>query len=1221
MSQKDVTQQISRLAQARILLMDGGMGTMVQRYSLTEEDFRGERYKGHPKPLKGNNDVLCLTRPDVVREIHEAYLAAGSDIIETNAFSAQVLSQADYLLEPDVYEINLEAARIASSAAARWSDKTPDKPRFVAGNLGPTNRTLSVSVRVDDPSHRDVDFDAVCAAYLTQVSGLIDGGVDIILIETIFDTLNAKAAIFAVEKAFDSIGRRLPVMLSVTVADKSGRTLSGQTVDAFFVSIAHARPISVGLNCALGAADMRPYLESLARLCPTLVSCYPNAGLPNAFGGYDETPESMAEVLGGFAREGLLNIVGGCCGTNDAHIRAIGQAMERHPPRQVPAPDGLSRYSGLEILTLRTESNFTMIGERTNVTGSKKFSRLIQTGDYATALQVANEQVQNGANVIDVNMDEAMLDSEAAMGKFLRLVATEPDIAKVPVMIDSSKWSVIVAGLKNVQGKSIVNSISLKEGEAEFLERARLCRSFGAAVVVMAFDEQGQAESTERKFAICERAYRLLVDRVGFAPEDIIFDPNVFAVATGIEGHNRFGMAFIDAVRMIKEKLPRAKVSGGISNLSFSFRGNDRVREAFHSAFLLHAVRAGLDMGIVNAGQLAVYEDIPKDLLERVEDVLFDRRPDATERMVEIAETYKGAGTKRVVDLAWRERSVGERIRHALVHGVVEFIADDCDEAHRALGSPLSVIEGPMMDGMREVGDLFGAGKMFLPQVVKSARVMKKGVAVLEPYILAARQAGDAKANCKVLLATVKGDVHDIGKNIVGVVLGCNNYDVIDLGVMVPADKIVKEAKQANVNIIGLSGLITPSLDEMVQVAKEMQRQGFEVPLLIGGATTSRQHTAVKIAPEYAHEVVHVLDASRAVAVVSSLMDESGHDKFVADVRAEQEQLRRLHGGDKEPVLVSLADARARRVTVTGAAAPEPPFLGPRTVNIDIERLVDYIDWTFFFTAWDMVGKFPAILSHPDRGAAARDLYANGREMLDRIIAENRLTARAVYGYWRADVRGDDILLFEASGLEPCATLPMLRQQSHKKPTEPCRSLADFIQPSQDGRFDSIGAFAVTAGIGADAFVKYFENDRDDYSAILVKALADRLAEAAAEWLHERVRREWYASDERFSGEQLIAEAYRGIRPAFGYPACPDHTLKGPLFELLGATEIGMDLTENFAMTPPASVSGIYLAHSEARYFNVGKIGRDQVQDYARRRGWSVETAEKWLSPNLGYRP
>ncbi|HMA96767.1 MAG TPA: methionine synthase [Polyangiaceae bacterium] len=1220
MSQKDVSAQLNRIARDRILLLDGGMGTMVQRYQLSEDDFRGARYRNHPKSLKGNNDILVLSRPDIVSEIHEAYLRAGSDIIETNAFNAQALSQSEYGLEGDIYEMNVVAARLARAAADKFSDLTPDQPRFVAGNLGPTSRTLSMSVRVDDPSHREADFDQVCDAYRTQATGLIEGGVDIILIETIFDTLNAKAAVFALEQLFEEKGIRLPIMMSVTVADRSGRTLAGQTADAFFTSIAHARPFSVGLNCALGAADMRPYLESLARLCPTLISCYPNAGLPNAFGGYDETPETMADVLSTFAREGLVNIVGGCCGTSDAHIRAIGDAVRRCEPRTPPAPDGLTRYSGLETLTLRSDSNFTMIGERTNVTGSKRFARLIQSEDFATALQVASEQIQNGANIIDVNMDEAMLDSEAMMAKFLRLIATEPDIAKVPVMIDSSKWSVIVAGLKNVQGKSIVNSISLKEGEAEFLQRARICHSYGAAVVVMAFDEQGQAEGADRKFQICERAYRLLVDRVGFAPEDIIFDPNVFAVATGIEGHNRFGMEFIEATKRIKQHLPGAKVSGGISNLSFSFRGNDRVREAFHSAFLYHAIRDGLDMGIVNAGQLAVYEDVPKDLLERVEDVLFDRRPDATERMVEIADNYKGDAAKRTVDLSWRDQTVAARIRYALVHGIVDYIADDCEEARLSLNSPLAVIEGPMMDGMREVGDLFGAGKMFLPQVVKSARVMKKGVAMLEPHILAAKQASGAQAATKILLATVKGDVHDIGKNIVGVVLGCNNYDVIDLGVMVPAETILDRAQQEGVDMIGLSGLITPSLEEMVHVAKEMQRRGFRVPLLIGGATTSRQHTAVKIAPEYEAEVVHVLDASRAVSVVSGLLDREARKQFDKNNRAEQEQLRRLHGGTKEASLISLDAARARRFVSDSVPTPKPPFFGRRALDIDLAELVNYIDWTFFFTAWDMVGKYPAILSHPERGEAARELFDSGRALLDRIVKERLLSARAVYGYWPACAQCDDIVLYRQEAGGDAVAFPMLRQQSIKKPDDPARCLADFVQPANGGCRDSVGAFAVTAGLGAQALVERFERERDDYSAILVKSLADRLAEAAAEWLHQRVRREWYAAGESLSPQQLVEEKYQGIRPALGYPACPDHTLKGRLFELLQAQEIGMSLTENFAMMPAASVSGIYLAHPEARYFNVGKIGRDQVEDYAKRQGWELGTAEKWLSPNLGYR-
>jgi 5-methyltetrahydrofolate--homocysteine methyltransferase len=1222
MSRPNLNQHLARLAQERILLLDGGMGTMIQTYRLGETDFRAKRFENHGRPLQGNNDILVLTRPDVVQKIHAAYFEAGSDIVETNTFNAQALSQADYGLEGEITDMNLAAARLARAAADEWSNRTPDKPRFVAGAMGPTSRTLSMSSRVEDPGHRDVDFDRMTDAYFTQADALFEGGVDLLLIETIFDTLNAKAAIVAVEKMFEKRGQRLPVMLSVTVSDQSGRTLSGQTIEAFWTSVAHAEPFSVGLNCALGAADMRPHLETLARLSPSLVSCYPNAGLPNAFGGYDETPADMATVLRRYAEEGLVNIVGGCCGTNDRHIAAVAEVVRGIEPRRPPPKDGLSRYSGLETLTLRSDSNFTMIGERTNVTGSKKFARLIQSEDYATALRVASEQVQNGANVIDINMDEAMLNSEACMTRFLRLVASEPDIAKVPIMIDSSKWSVILAGLKNVQGKSIVNSISLKEGESEFLDRARLCKQYGAAVVVMAFDEQGQADTAERKCEICARAYRLLTETVGFAPEDIIFDPNVFAVATGIEGHNQFGLYFIEAVKYIKKNLPRAKVSGGISNLSFSFRGNDRVREAFHSAFLYYAIREGLDMGIVNAGQLAVYEDIPKELLEHVEDVLFDRRPDATERMVEVAEKYKGDAAKRVVDQTWREKSVAERIGHALVHGVVDFIESDCEEARVQLGSPLAVIEGPMMDGMRQVGDLFGAGKMFLPQVVKSARVMKKGVAVLEPYILAARGEGGARELTKIVLATVKGDVHDIGKNIVGVVLGCNNYDVVDLGVMVPAETIVAKAKEVGASIIGLSGLITPSLDEMVTVAKTMKRHGFNVPLLIGGATTSRQHTAVKIAPEYDHEVVHVLDASRAVGVVSSLLDEKSRSTFDTTNREEQARLRVLHGGDKQAKLWTLEEARARRMRVEPTqAAGKPPFYGKRSLEIEIAPLVDYIDWTFFFTAWDIPGKFPAVLSHPERGEAARDLFEQGKAMLARIIQEQGLRVRATYGFWPAASRGDDIVLFDEKTRRDVLLLPMLRQQNKQEPEKPCRCLADFVLPEQDGPSDTVGAFAVTAGLGADVLVKRYEADNDDYSAILVKALADRLAEAAAEWLHELVRRSWYASFERLTPEERISENYQGIRPALGYPACPDHTLKGPLFDLLGAREIGMGLTESFAMTPAASVSGIYLGHPESRYFGIGKVGRDQVMDYAKRIGKPLTEVERWLSPNLSYRP
>jgi 5-methyltetrahydrofolate--homocysteine methyltransferase len=1085
------------------------------------------------------------------------------------------------------------------------------------------NKTLSMSHRVDDPGHREKDFDFICNAYAEQVRALLDGGVDLLLVETIFDTLNAKAAIVAMRRVFDERGAEVPVMLSVTIIDKSGRTLSGQTVDAFWTSVAHARPFSVGLNCALGANDIRPHIETLAQIAPVWTSCYPNAGLPNEFGGFDETPESMAAVLKSFANEGLVNIVGGCCGTTDRHIKAIADAMQGHQPRTPSEVAPLPRLSGLESLTIRPESNFIMVGERTNVTGSKRFAKLILNGDYTTALQVANDQVQNGANIIDINMDEAMLDSEAAMERFLRMLATEPDIARVPIMIDSSKWSVIEMGLKNIQGKSIVNSISLKEGETEFLARARAVRDYGAAVVVMAFDEQGQADTTERKFEICSRAYKLLTERVGFAPEDIIFDPNVFAVATGIEGHNRFGMAFMDAAKLIKKHLPGALVSGGISNLSFSFRGNDSIREAFHSAFLYHAIQAGLDMGIVNAGQLAVYEDLPKELLHAVEDVLFDRRPDATERMVEIADSFKGDAKRKTVDLAWRSQPVAARIRHALVHGVVDFIEGDVEEARLELKSPLGVIEGPMMDGMREVGDLFGAGKMFLPQVVKSARVMKRGVAVLEPHILAEKKG--SRGNGKVLLATVKGDVHDIGKNIVGVVLGCNNFEIIDLGVMVPTDVILDRAREEEADIIGLSGLITPSLDEMAKVAREMERRKLSVPLLIGGATTSRKHTAFKIAPEYSGDVVHVLDASRAVSVVAGLLDEKKHIELTKKNRAEQEELRSLRSTKQENLLgFRAACDSAPRLEFGPEQCPVPSFTGTRALTqVSLATVAEYIDWTFFFTAWELVGKFPAILEHPERGAAARELYEAGRRLLDRIIREQLLEARAVYGFWPAQSLGESIEIRGefASGQRSMA-FPMLRQQKKTKPEDPCRSLADFIAPAGSGQNDYLGGFAVTAGIGCEELARHFEKKLDDYSAILVKSLADRLAEALAEMVHEQARRDWgYDSVGRLKNESLIGEEYRGIRPAYGYPACPDHTEKGRLFDMLGARGIGIGLTEHFAMTPAASVSGLYFAHPKARYFNVGKITREQVEDYAKRKGWSLSEAERWLAPNLGYTP
>lgn len=1210
---------LNRLVRERILVIDGAMGTMLQQRKLVEADYRRGRFESHACSLKGNSDVLVLTNASVVSEIHRAYLAAGADIIETNTFSAQAVSQSDYGLEAYVYEMNIEAARIARAATDEWTDRTPDKPRFVAGSIGPMNKTLSMSQKVDDPGHRERDFDFICDAYAEQIRGLLDGGVHVLLFETIFDTLNAKAGLVAVRRVLEERAIDVPVMLSVTVIDKSGRTLSGQTIDAFWTSVAHARPFSVGLNCSLGAHEMRPYVTALAQAAPAWLSCYPNAGLPNEFGGFDETPESMAAVLRQFAEDGLVNIVGGCCGTTDAHIAAIAEAVTDKAPRVPPVHDGITRLSGLETLTIRSDSNFIMIGERTNVTGSKKFARLIQAGDYASALRVASDQVASGANVIDVNMDEAMLDSEACMERFLRMVATEPDIARVPIMIDSSRWSVIEIGLKNVQGKCIVNSISLKEGEEEFLKRARLVRDFGAAVVVMAFDEHGQAETAERKFEISKRAYDLLTQKAGFQPEDIIFDPNVFAVATGIEGHNRFAMAFMEATRLIKQHLPGAHVSGGISNLSFSFRGNDLIREAFHSAFLYHAITAGLDMGIVNAGQLAIYQDLPPQLLTAVEDVLFDRRADATERIVELAETYKGDAKKKAVDLAWRDEPVEKRIIHALVHGIVDYIDVDVEEARNACGNPLLVIEGPMMDGMREVGDLFGSGKMFLPQVVKSARVMKKGVATLEPYIL--REKTQSRSNGKVVLATVKGDVHDIGKNIVGVILGCNSYEIVDLGVMVPTETILERARAEKADIIGVSGLITPSLEEMVRVAQEMEKQKFSIPLLIGGATTSRKHTAIKIAPAYSGEVIHVLDASRAVSVVSALMDPSKRAALGQKNREQQAELREMRVASMAS-LVPLPQAIERRVRLEFGPeqCPQPSFTGVRQLErIDLAEVAEYIDWTFFFTAWELVGKFPDILQHPERGAAARELYDHGRKLLDRIIAEKQLEARAVYAFWPAVSVGEDI--FIDTGSER-VRLAMLRQQKVKTADEPCRSLADFIANEASGQRDFLGGFAVTAGIGCEELARHYERKLDDYSAIIVKALADRLAEALAEMVHERARRDWgYGQSERLSKQDLIDERYRGIRPAYGYPACPDHTEKRRLFQLLNAPSLGIELTEGLAMTPAASVSGLYFAHPKARYFNVGKLARDQVEDYAARKGWTLAEAERWLAPNLGYEP
>jgi 5-methyltetrahydrofolate--homocysteine methyltransferase len=1223
MSAHDRTRILETLLSQRILVLDGAMGSLVQGYGLSESDFRGTRFAEHPRDLKGNTDVLVLTRPDVIDEIHRAYLDAGADIIETATFTATSISQADYGLERAAYEMNVAAARIARRACDETTARTPDRPRFVAGSIGPLNKTLSLSPRVEDPAHRDVTFAEVHAAYTEQVRGLVDGGVDLLLIETVFDTLNCKAAIAAILDVFEANGFELPILISFTISDASGRTLSGQTIDAFWTSVAHAKPLAIGLNCGLGAAQMRPHIEELSRLVDTRICAYPNAGLPNALGQYDQTAEEMADLVRDLAREGLLNIVGGCCGTTPAHIRAIVSAVHGVAPREIPRdPDPFTCYSGLEKLSIRPDSNFVMIGERTNVTGSKRFARLIQSGDLAAALDVALEQVRGGANILDVNMDEGMLDSERAMTTFLNLVASEPEIARIPVMVDSSSWSVIRAGLQCLQGKSIVNSISLKEGEEAFLAQAREARRFGAAVVVMAFDEEGQADTTERRVSVCQRAYRLLTEKAAFDPRDIVFDPNVLAIGTGLEEHADYARSFIEATRILRETCPGTHVSGGVSNLSFAFRGNDVVREAIHSAFLYHATRSGMDMGIVNAGQLVLYEDIEPTLLERVKDLLWNRRPDATERLVELAERVKGSGTKREIDLSWRDKSVEERLAHALVHGVVDFIEQDAEEARQKLGRPLDVIEGPLMDGMKIVGDLFGAGKMFLPQVVKSARAMKRAVAYLEPFM----EKGDnvRSSQGKIVLATVKGDVHDIGKNIVGVVLGCNSYDIIDLGVMVPAAKILETARDVGADFIGLSGLITPSLDEMVHVAREMEHAKLEIPLLIGGATTSSQHTAVKIAPEYSRATVHVIDASRVVGVVSELLDSNRRDEFERKNRATQERLRLAHASRSERPLVPIERARERHVRLgfPAEAIARPPFLGRCILDdVPLTDIVPYIDWTFFFTAWELAGRYPAILDSPKYGAAARDLFAEGQKLLQRVVDERLLTARAVYGYWPANAEGDDLVLFaDRDRSREVARFPMLRQQRVTRDSDPCRSLADFVAPISSGLVDCVGAFAVTAGIGTDALAHRFEHDHDDYHAIMAKALADRLAEAFAEMLHERVRHECgYGDPHELDAQELAAEKYRGIRPALGYPACPDHTEKRTLFGLLHPEEVGIELTEHCAILPTASVAGLYLAHPEARYFSVGRIGRDQAEDYAARKHMSLTEVERWLAQNLAY--
>jgi 5-methyltetrahydrofolate--homocysteine methyltransferase len=1200
---QDTRERLESILRQRIAVLDGSWGVLLQREVRGEEGYRGDWFRDHSHDVAGDPDLLNLTRPELISRIHGEYFAAGADIATTNTFTATTIGQADYGFDAGVVEqMNLDGARLARAAADEWEAKT-GSPRFVAGSVGPLNVSLSLSPKVDDPSYRGATFDEVAQAYAHQMRALRGGGVDLLLIETVFDTLNAKAAIAAAQ----DVAPELPLWLSFTAVDKSGRNLSGQTVEAFWISVEHASPLVVGVNCSLGAAEMRPFVEDLAEIAPTWVACYPNAGLPNELGLHDERPEDTSRFLGEFARDGLVNIVGGCCGTTPEHVRQIAAAVGGVAPREVPAPRAATRFSGLEPLELTPDSNFTIIGERTNLTGSARFRRLIEAGDYQAAVEVALEQVRGGANLLDVNMDADLLDGERAMTTFLNLVATEPEVARIPIMIDSSRWSVLEAGLKCVQGKGVVNSVSLKEGEEPFLEQARLVRRYGAGVVVMAFDEQGQAETVERKVEISERAYKLLVEQVGFAPEDLIFDPNILAVATGIEEHRGFAKAFLEALPLIKERCPGARTSGGVSNLSFAFRGNDVVREAMHSAFLYHAIRAGLDMGIVNAGQLAVYEDIEPELLEHVEDVIFDRREDATERLVELASRVRGEATRREVDLSWREAPVEKRLEHALVHGIVDFIEEDTEEARQRADRPLDVIEGPLMAGMQVVGDLFGAGKMFLPQVVKSARAMKRAVAYLEPFMEAEQAAGGVpRARGKAVLATVKGDVHDIGKNIVGVVLGCNDYEVIDLGVMVPAERILDTAIEEGCDVVGLSGLITPSLDQMVDVAREMERRGMELPLLIGGATTSRQHTAVRIAPAYSQPVVHVLDASRVVRVVSDLLDPVRRETLDSENRADQERLRDLHAEKERKPLLPLAAARANRQQVSFDDLPVPEFTGRRLVEPDLATLREYIDWQFFFHAWELKGKFPQILDQP----AARELYDDAQRLLDRIVDEELLVARGVYGFWPAASDGDDVVV---EGTRFC----FLRQQSDYGDSRPNRSLADYVAPAGD----HLGAFAVTAGIGADELAARFQAEHDDYQGIMVKALADRLAEAFAEHLHEIARRAWYETGPKLSNEELVAERFRGIRPAFGYPACPDHGEKPKLFSLLGAEEAGIELTETFAMIPAASVSGIYLAHPEARYFSVGRLGHDQVSDYAAREGLSVEEAEARLRPNLGYEP
>ncbi|QTH39394.1 methionine synthase [Yimella sp. cx-51] len=1248
----DATSQLQEALSQRMLILDGSMGVFIQRHKLSEDEFRGERFAQWTHDVRGNNDLLSITKPELIADIHRDYLEAGADIVETNTFSAQRISMADYGMEDLSYELNFASAQLARRECDKLA--TDDKPRYVAGALGPTNRTASISPDVNDPGARNISYQQLVDAYLEQAQGLVDGGSDILLVETIFDTLNAKAAIFALETLFEQEGRRWPVIISGTITDASGRTLSGQVTEAFWNSVRHAKPLAVGFNCALGAADMRPYVAELGKVADTFVSVYPNAGLPNAFGEYDETPQEMADVVGGFARDGLVNILGGCCGTTPEHIREIAAQVEGVAPRKPADPEPSLRLSGLEPLNVVEDSLFVNVGERTNITGSARFRKLIKEGDYPTALNVARQQVEAGAQVIDINMDEGMIDGVEAMDRFCKLIASEPDISRVPVMIDSSKWHVIEAGLRCVQGKPIVNSISMKEGVEPFIEQARLCRKYGAAVVVMAFDEEGQADTIERRKEICSRAYKILVDEVGFPPEDIIFDPNIFAVATGIEEHANYGVDFIEATRWIKQNLPGALVSGGVSNVSFSFRGNNPVREAIHAVFLYHAIGAGMDMGIVNAGALVVYDQIDPELKERIEDVVLNRRPDSTERLLEIASEHNKAG-EQVDDsaaLEWRNLPVRERITHALVKGNDEFIVDDTEQMRAELAEagerPLNVIEGPLMDGMGVVGDLFGAGKMFLPQVVKSARVMKKAVAHLIPFIEAEKKPGEAeRAKGKIVMATVKGDVHDIGKNIVGVVLQCNNYDVVDLGVMVPTAKILETAKAENADVIGLSGLITPSLDEMVGVAEEMERQGFDIPLLLGGATTSKAHTAVRVTPKYHGPVVWVKDASRSVPVVSALLSDTRKEALLEEVEADYESIRRRHAAKKnDRPLISYAEALEQRTPIEWAdyQPPRPHFLLQQSKNTGtdvhlgsiesytkvlrdypIATLRKYIDWQPFFNAWEMKGRFPDILNNPATGEAARKLYDDANEMLDLIEKEHWLEATGVVGFFPANAVGDSIEIYtDESRMQVHTQLHHLRQQGKHREGVPNKSLADFIAPKDTGLRDYIGGFAVTAGLGAEQKIKEFKDAIDDYSAILLESVADRLAEAFAERMHEIVRHElWgYAADEQLSNDELIGEKYRGIRPAPGYPACPDHTEKQTLWELLDVqAQTGIELTESMAMWPGAAVSGWYFSHPQSQYFVVGRISQDQVESYAERKDWTMDEAHRWLSPNLGYEP